>query len=313
MKTLLKHAFAFFCLLAFSGCLTPLSRLPDNAILPTIAVSSFENRSGFAGQWQLGSGMSDLLVSELVGSRCFVVVEREHLAGVVNEIDRQKDKRFRDEGRVDEGRLKNVRYLIRGVINDFSQESSISLWVALRHLFLNWRGHKARVALTLTIVDVESGEIIDSVQCAGTARASEAYGKAAYKDISFGGDAFFRTPLGQATAEAIRYGVNGIIGKMPRVFWEPMIAAVVGDKEIVVNGGIDRKIKEGAVYNVRGAGQAVTDPVTGDILSVIPGRVVAIIRITRVEDKIAHAEAIDGSGLERGQRLILKKADRGGE
>jgi len=56
------------CLLSGAGCLLNEPRAVDeNEILPVVTVSSFENRSGFAGQWQLGTGMADLLVSELVG------------------------------------------------------------------------------------------------------------------------------------------------------------------------------------------------------------------------------------------------------
>mgnify|MGYP001155752287 CR=1 FL=1 len=67
----------------FSGCGTMLTTspkpLPESAIPPVVAVSQFENRSNFSGQWKLGSGMSDLLVSELVNSKNFIVVEREYL------------------------------------------------------------------------------------------------------------------------------------------------------------------------------------------------------------------------------------------
>ena len=95
--------------------------LPEDMHAPVVAVTSFENRAGFEGQWKLGDGMADLLISELVSSRNFVVVEREQFAKLTSEIERQRSGFFRPEGKTPVGRMKNANYLIRGVINDFSQ------------------------------------------------------------------------------------------------------------------------------------------------------------------------------------------------
>jgi len=289
-----------------AGCVmpfvSPVKPLPRGAIPPRIAVASFENRSSFRGQWKLGPGIADLLVSELVASKNFVVLERGNLAAVVDEIARQKHKLFRDEGKVDEGRLENARYLIRGVITDFSQTGGGSLWMGFRRLLIGGGGYTARVGLALTIVDIESGKIIDSVQCAGKARAGEAYGKGSYKSVHFGGDKFFKTPLGVATAEAIREGLRGVVTKIPVHFWQPMIAEV-GDQRVILNGGKQRGIASGQFYRVRGKGKAVTDPVTGDILEVLPGSVLGVLRVTEVRDNVSGAEVIRGHGFSRGQHL----------
>ncbi len=291
--------FTVGCVIPFAS---PVKPLPRGAIPPRIAVASFENRSSFRGQWKLGPGIADLLVSELVASKNFVVLERGKLDVVVDEISRQKHKLFRKEGRVDEGRLENARYLIRGVITDFSQTGGGSLWMGFRRLFIGGSGYTARVGLALTIVDIESGKIIDSVQCAGKARAGEAYGKGAYKSIHFGGDKFFRTPLGVATAGAIRGGLKGIVDKIPKHFWQPMIAEVT-DQQIILNGGKNRGLAANQFYRVRGKGRAVTDPVTGDILEVLPGPVLGVLRVTDIRESVSGAEVIQGYGFARGQYL----------
>jgi curli biogenesis system outer membrane secretion channel CsgG len=276
--------------------------LPDDAIPPCVAVASFENRSGFEGEWKIGDGMADLLVSELVKSRNFIILERGRLDSVVNEIVRQRDKLFREEGKVPAGRLKNAEYLVRGVINDFSQVEGGSLWVGIRRWLLGGGGYTARVAMTLTIVDVASGQIIDSVQCEASARARTAFMEINYKQIKFGGDQFFKTPLGIATAHAMRSGLIGITQKMPRRYWKPMIAEVT-DRIIIVNGGLNRNLEVGQRYIAREAGKPVTDPATGDILQVVPGRAVGIIQITEVNETIARATAVSGAGFARGQHL----------
>jgi len=292
-----------FLLTAVGGCMTGrIPPLPPDAVPPRVAVASFENRSSFEGQWKLGPGMADLLVSELVASRNFVVLERGSLDKVVDEIARQSHRLFRQEGRVDEGRLDNAHYLIRGVITDFSQSSGGALWLGLRHLLIGSGGYTARVGLTLTIVDIESGRIIDSVQCAGKARAGDAYAKGSYKGIQFGGRSFFQTPLGIATSAAIRQGLRGIVRKMPRITWTPMIAEVEGTR-IILNGGRERRLNAGDVYQVRGQGTPVTDPLTGDVLDVMPGTVVGTVRIMEIREQVSVAEVVSGHGFARGQTL----------
>ena len=312
----LRRAVMVVLLLALAGmvggcamtnwlCVYP--RLPSGAVKRVVAVSSFENRSGFDGQWQLGSGMADLLVSELVRSENFDVVERQHFETVVGEIHRQQNGLFRPEGKTTPGRMKSAQYLIRGVINDFSQTGGGSLAVALRTLLFMGRGYNARVALTLTIVDIETGQIISSVQSIGVVRAREAFAQGTYKGVTFGGDIFFKTPLGQATQEAIESGVSQVIREMPRNTWRPMIAAVRGGT-IILNGGRSRGFREGAVYIVRAPAEPVTDPTTGDVLSFLPGSQIGSLRISRVDDTIAFAEAVQGARFERGQWLIEQTA-----
>ncbi len=292
-------------LLLVSGCASfygGVPSLPKGAVPPRIAVTSFENKSSFGGKWKLGDGMADLLVSELVKSKNFIVLERGHLSSIVDEITLQKNRLFRKEGKVSEGRLENAQYLIRGVVSDFDQVSGGSLWMGFRHLFIGSGGYTARVGLTLTIVDIESGRIVDSVQCSGKARAGEVYAKGSYEGIHFGGNKFFKTPLGNATAQAIQDGLKGIVKKVPKCFWKPMIADI-NSRQIIVNGGKSRRIAINQFYRVRKKGRPVTDPGTGDILEIMPGPILGVIRITEVRKKVSSAEVVSGHSFARGQIL----------
>lgn len=308
MRKSILYLNLLLCLLC-SGCgslvVSRVAPLSDDYIRQVVAVTSFENRSGFSGQWKLGDGMADLLVSELVASGHFVVVERKFLDTVVGELERQHDNFFRKEGRVQQGRLKNAKYLVRGVITDFSQVGGGGLFFGLKSFLLGGKGYKARVALALTIVDVESGEVVNSVQCYGTARASEAYIKGTYKDVAFGGDKFFKTPLGVATCNALRRGIRGLLDIIPAVQWSPMVAQIVDGKSIIINGGEDRDLKKDLVLYIKDESTPIYDPVTGDVIKYLPGPEIACVRITAVEDTISKAEVIDGDtgGLKVGMVL----------
>ncbi len=303
LNKLFKLNLLLVVLMLFNGCVSSrYAKLAPEEMAPCIAVTTFENRSGFNGQWKLGRGMADLLVSELVTTKRFEVLERGQLNRILDEIDRSSNGYFRKEGRANKGRLKNAEYLIRGVVTDFSQVSGGSLWFRTQKFLLGGSAYTARVGLTLTIIDIESGRIIDSVQCDGDARARSAYGRGSYDDVHFGGDMFFKTPLGKATAQAIRQGLNGIVTRMPPKRWEPVVAGVQGS-QVIINGGLNRGVEAGGIYEVRSADKPVTDPLTGDVISVISGNTIAVLKIERVTTSASYAVILKGSGVERGHRL----------
>lgn len=302
-----NKSIALLCFLAVltlsSGCISfKYPDIPQDKIAPCIAVTTFDNRSGFSGRWELGRGMADLLVSELVMTKRFDVLERGELNYLLDEIDMQGNGFFRKEGRVPKGRLKNAQYLIRGVVNDFSQVSGGSFWFRAQKFITGGSAYTARVGLTLTVIDVESGSIIDAVQCEGNARARSAYAAGSYDDMRFGGDMFFKTPLGKATAQAIRTGLEGIVEHVPLGQWIPVVAGVM-DSQVVINGGVNRGVNAGTLYHVRSADRSVTDPLTGDVISVITGNIIGLLKVNRVGPKASYATIITGKGVERGQKL----------
>lgn len=300
---------AFLAVMLAAGCASPPALIPPppdpfvtRPLKPVVAVSSFANRSGFEGQWQIGDGIADLLVLELKKSKRYEVLERQNLNQIISELNLQNNPMFRKEGRAAAGQLKNCRFLIRGEINDFTHVGGGSFLVAMRRLFLFGRGYVAQVSLSLTVVDVETGVILGSVPCVGHAYAREAGIEAEYKGVRFGGEAFYRTPLGSATREAIRSGVRQLLRDIPLQYWQPMIC---GSEEgsIILNGGLADGFEIGRLYRVRKNPVPVTDPSTGDLLTWLPGAVVGTLRVEGVADRISTASPVKGSGFARGQFL----------
>jgi len=297
---------ALTALFIMFGCSTYVGapkKLPPNAIKPTIAVTEFENRAGIRGDWQLGSGMADLLVAELVNSDNFVVIERQQLANILGEHALQKLPQFREEGKTRSGRLVHSRYLIRGVVNDFSESSRFSIFAGITHFFTSWSLSKARVSMTMTIISVETGEILESIPCAANVRTYFAAAGGKKNNVTFGGDAFFKTPLGEATSLAIRHGVNELTEKIPTTYWQPVIAQATSNG-IIINGGNNYELQIGDKFIARDTPSYITDPLTGNILNIVPGAILAEVQIVKVDDKISYAKIIKGTTpLKRGNRL----------
>lgn len=270
-------------------------------IKPVVAVTDFENLANPPGQWNLGRGMADLLVAQLLDSGRVVVLERKHLSDVVGEIVRQGQDLFRAEGRVERGRLKNAKYLVRGAVTDFTETAAGSGWFGISWLRVFGRGSRARVAITVHVSDVETGEILSSVKAAKAVSAGGVGAEARYKNVAFGGDAFFRTPLGKATESAIRSAVARILKEVPIAYWHARVAEA-GPDDVVINGGKNMKVREGDVFLVRDEGREITDPATGNVIERVPGKVVGRIRVREVSAASSHAVLLEGEAR-RGQYL----------
>lgn len=260
---------------------------------PTLAVMEFENRAGFTGQWNLGTGMADLLTARLLESGRVTLLERKYIDELIRELHRQENRLFRKEGAVPQGRLRPARYLVRGTVTDFTTTGDVSGWFATRDGEARARASRARVAVALTLSDVESGEILGSVQGAGHATARGAGGAVRYGSMAFGGDAYFRTPLGRATDIAIGRAVRSLLRDLPVAYWEPRVAEVEDDR-VIVNGGQNVGLKAGTRFVVRGGPRQITDPVTGEIIETVPGRVQGRIELREIKERSAHARLLTG-------------------
>lgn len=295
MTIRLKSGLLLICL-GLSGCQMLSNRLPPvppNVIKPVIAVALFENEAGFKGQWQLGRGIPDLLVAELLTTGYVTVVDRQNLSAVVSEIRYQDQDLFRKENNVQTGRLKSARYLVRGTITDFTQTGNSSGWFSAKSFKTSVFGSRAVVMVNITLIDVETGEILKSISADGTVGAFGLGSKVNYRNISFGGEKFFRTPIGKATRKALNKAVVEIVRALPFQAWQPRIADV-SSKTVIINGGANFNLEAGNVFTAYEKGRLVTDPETGDVIGQHPGTPTAQIQITSVLATSAEAVILSG-------------------
>lgn len=277
------------------------ARRPAATVKPVVIVADFENRAGFSGRWNLPAELADMLVARLLPTGKVTVLERTHLQEVMQEIARQGSAFSREEGRIKPGGLKNARYLIRGVVTDFSVANDSSGWFGVPHVTVKGGRSEAKVALTITISDIRSGEIISSAQTTGLATQSFMGASVDYASISFGGETFIKTPLGSATDKAVRKAAARILNDLPPETWQARVAE--SDAEgVIVNGGENVGIKADDMFVVRREGRVVTDPTTGDVIEKLPGRIMGRIQVKSIGPSSARAVLMEGAA-ERGDYL----------
>jgi len=263
-------------------------------VKPTIAVLKFENRAPFPLNWDLGGGMQDILVDNLVQTRRYQVIERAELAHVMREIKFQQSGATRRQSKAELGQLKNVQYLVKGTITDFGHVSRGDGFLGLGNLEVFGGGDRAIMGMTLYVIEVESGQIIASESLEETVRAQNTTIRGQYDKVGFGSSGFYRTPLGRATAKVIRRAVDRVTDSIAARPWEPKVALVREDGSVVINGGKDRNVQMGQEFEIYEKGEPIINPDTGDILGREPGVTLGRIRVNHVRPMYSVAHRVMG-------------------
>jgi len=268
---------------------------PARYVKPSVAVIKFDNRAPFPLEWDLGDGMKEMLTDALVTSERYRVIERLEIDTVLRELRFQYTGSTRQAGRASQGRLKNVQYLIKGTITDFGHVSNSR--GLLTHIdYFEWfsSDQKAIMGMTLQVIDVESGEVVSSTRLEEAVNARDVTVNATYSKMAMGGGMFVRTPLGRATANVIGKAVKQITSAIANRKWNPKVAALQPDGTIALNGGENRKIKNGAIYEVRDLGKAIVNPENEDILGYTRGKIIGWLEVTQVKELYSIARIVSG-------------------
>jgi curli biogenesis system outer membrane secretion channel CsgG len=263
-----------------------------------VAVAKFGTTDRFTsvyGGWNIGGGLAAQLVTELIKSRQVVVVERAILSKVLIEQELGEARLTTPLTKAPPGHLLGVDYLIVGEVTEFEQRQMGS-GLAAKILGLKVGGEitAALVGIDLRIVDTRTGEIIYSHYSRGRAWEKAAGAKFDYKVIDFGGDAFHKTPLGQATRKAIADAVQFIcetIDKHTEEYkWLGRVIDVEGNY-IYFNAGSGAGLTVGDRFRISKVSKVLTDPETSQVLGLVEknlGKAVAV----DVENKYTKAKVL---------------------
>jgi curli biogenesis system outer membrane secretion channel CsgG len=190
---------------------------------PTIAVLGFEYgtiQKWWSGTQDIGEGISDLIVDELVNDGSFRVIERKRLDAVLAEQNFSNSERADPSAKTvaQLGKALGVKYLVVGSITKFGTEQSNKSFGGGGYGSAYGLGQvgtakgKANVAITARIIDTSTGEIMASAKGDGTSKRSGLLlaggggggGGGGLGRIEFGASDFKDTILGEATEAAVK-------------------------------------------------------------------------------------------------------------
>jgi curli biogenesis system outer membrane secretion channel CsgG len=264
-----------------------------------IAVADFENKTNWQGQWSLGSGMSEQLITALMDTGGFIVLEREEIQGVLAEQDFGQSGRTTAEGGAQLGKIQRAQILVKGAVTEFATNTSDNMGgLNIEGFNIGGASSEAKVTVDIRIYDTTTSQVLDSQSCTGIAKSSGLAISYTDKDWGVGGSNFKKTPLGQATRQAIDQAVRFITLRMENVRWQGKVV-LVKDNVIYINHGSQSNIMLRDKFDVFKPGEALIDPDTGMNLGSEEAQI-GQIEIVEVQDKYSKAAVISGSGFSKG-------------
>jgi curli biogenesis system outer membrane secretion channel CsgG len=232
----------------------------DAQLKKRIAVSQFDDRTG-SGYQSLGEGMADMLVTALVKSSKFSVIERKEIERIIHEQQFGESFMVTPESAAKVGQLLGAELFVIGSVSEFGQkESTIGGGISILGGGISTK--KSRAVVDIRLVNTTTGEIIASESQEGTESSTGI--SIRYEDIDFSNqNSWNDTDIGKAAREAINGCVELITQNMAKVPWSGKILKMNTDGTILMKPGSEGKVETGMEFFVFRKGEEIKDPDTG--------------------------------------------------
>ena len=273
-----------------------------------IAILDFDNDVNnywWDRSWHIERKLTEMMVTELMKTNQFIIVERSALDEVLAEQDLAAGGRVRQETAARVGELLGAQVLVKGSITEFIEKESGGIGgIAISGIGIGGSYHTGHVAIDMRLIDSTTGQVLQAHRAEGKIKSSSIGGIAFFSGVAFGGATYKKTALGQATRQAIQQGVRFILENMEMLPWEARVVKVDGGS-VYVNAGYNMNVSEGMLLNVYSKGEDLIDPATGLSLGSSLKRA-GTIRLVQISEKFSVAETIEGSGFKRGDVLKMQ-------
>ena len=272
----------------------------------------------FGTDIDVGKGISDLLVKNLVTDGTYSVIERKQLDKILAEQNFSNSDRADPASAARIGKILGLDAIIVGSVTEFGNETKNRNIGGAGGGFggfgIGGIGHKetkANVVLDARLVDIDTAEILGVAEGKGESKRSSTsllggggnwhgFGGGA---ADFGSSDFQQTIIGEATKAATDQMTAGVIAAAPKlqarvIKVEGVVAAVDGG-QIVLNIGAKTGIKVGDHMSVERVTSTIKDPTTGAVLRKMTTKL-GELEVTDVDDVSAVCKAVNGTGFKIG-------------
>jgi len=257
-----------------------------------VAVIPFDNRTDWWAE-SMGEVAADMLVTRLVNSGQFSVIERERLDAILAEQGFQLSGQVNPDDVVQIGRLAGVMYMITGSVTRFSIDE-----IGTRVLGRNVGYTEAQSAMNIRAISTETGEVVMATEGEGSKRLVNISGVISMTAMDRGVAEDALSPAADNVAEAIldqrsRFPVTAVAAAAAPA------AAIVGsaaDGSVYIDKGENVGVQVGQRFEVMRVVDEIVSA-SGDVLDVITDRV-GVIEVTRVLSQSAICRVVEGEAGE---------------
>jgi curli biogenesis system outer membrane secretion channel CsgG len=272
----------------------------------------------FGSDIDVGKGIADLLVKNLVTDGTYSVIERKSLDKILAEQNFSNSDRANPASAAKIGKILGLDAIIVGSITQFGNETKNMKVGGGGGGFggfgiggIGKKDSKANVQIDARLVDIDTAEILGVAEGKGESKRSSTsllggggnwhgFGGGA---VDFGSSDFQQTIIGEAVKAAVDQMTAGVIGsadklQMRIVKVEGLVAAVDGG-QIVLNVGAKTGIKVGDHMSVERVTSTIKDPATGAVLRKMTTKL-GELEVTDVDEISAVCRPLSGNGFKVG-------------
>jgi len=280
----------------------------------------------FGSNIDIGKGICDLLVNDLVREGTYSLIERKMLDKILAEQNFNNSDRADPMSAAKIGRVLGVDAIVVGSITQFGGENKHQNvggggggWGGFGVGGFGHHSSKATVGISARIVNVETGEILavadgkgeskrEGISLLGGGGGWSGWGGGA---VDFGSSGFQSTIIGEATKQAVDTLVGQLVAGAPNLMSQTHahsitgIVAAVDGGSIVLNIGSRAGLKVGDQLTVEHVTREVKDPNTGAVLRrlTVP---IGVITVTDVDEGSAVCAPAQGEGFAEGDIVKVK-------
>jgi curli biogenesis system outer membrane secretion channel CsgG len=258
----------------------------------------------FGSDQDIGKGIADMLVTNLVRNGAYSVIERKQLDRVLQEQNFQQSGRADPSSAVQLAKILGVDAIIIGSITQFGRDDKKlgvgGIGAHVGGIGLGGFGKKsakAVVQIDARIVSTTTAEILGVATGHGESKRSSVSmvgglaigGTGAVGALDMGSSNFANTIIGEATRSAVDSMTTELVDAAPRIPENVVqIQALVADvsgAQVIINVGTGAGVRVGGEYDVVRPGREIKDPATGRVLR----------RVTTAVGKLKITQADEGS------------------
>ncbi len=295
---------------------------------PRIAVMDFEygtvrtySAAIFGSDIDIGKGICDLLVNDLVKDGTYSIIERKALDKILAEQNFSNSDRADATSAAKIGKLLGVDAILVGSITQFGSETKKTnlgggggTWGGYGIGGIGHSKSKSTVGISARLISVDTGEILAVAEGKGeSSRSSTSLlgGGGSWRgfgggNADFGSSDFQNTIIGESTKIAVDQLTLNVVAGAPKIAThtvtvDGLVAAVDGG-QIILNVGGKAGVKVGDQLEVVRVTKEIKDPTTGNVIRRLT-TTVGVIKATDVDDASAVCSPVSGSGFQSGDRV----------
>ncbi len=216
-----------------------------------IAVVAFTNKTAY-GRGRLGSAAADILTTELVKSRQFIVIERAELNKIMEEQGLGMSGALNPHTAAKAGQILGLNAIVTGAVSQFGiKTGGMDLGVYKE------KKQTAETVVDIRVIDANTAQILLAESGHGTAETSTS------EVLGMGGrQGYDETLAGKALRSAVIKFIDNIIRSMQASEWSGRIAQIDGNV-IYINAGKQLGLALNDKLDVYRPGKEIIDPATG--------------------------------------------------